>query len=368
MTNIVVDTKEFSRSLISISAFISDSGPNYAWLSRKNQDDNVTLSARGSNVAVSFNLYDTTLPMATDIAICYDRLIKIIGSFKDEKTTIRIKDNWAFFTCGNIKTRVPSSGSVMPDITPGEKKVRIENGALLISAIKAAGTSLDKKDTANFAFTNVHFQMAGDRLIIESADGSSLMRCTVPATPIHNDAQTLNICLERRQIDLLSRVIGQERPLDICMINNLVELRTEDGLIQLPTSLLKFPDVSIIIPNKPQVHQISVNRKLLVDALQRANYFNFNGAITVNFAEMIKIKVDGGQLGLLEEDIPYTFTGKTGPDVIIKILPKQLIQALNACIEDTVDIGLDNSVSRITFKATSKNGLSFIFVTMPVRT
>lgn len=171
-----------------------------------------------------------------------------------------------------------------------------------------------------------------------------------------------DIVLPSKAVVELQRSLAGEG--NVSMMVQKSQIRFTIGKMMMYSKMMDetYPNYQQVIPNET-VECISVDRQLLLDALERAS------VMTMDEAHSTKLIFENGRLvvtstasdiGEAKDEVPIKYAGET---IEIMFNPSYVMDPLKAIEDDNVTINLNNGHSPAVIKCS----IPFLYVLMPLR-
>ena len=171
-----------------------------------------------------------------------------------------------------------------------------------------------------------------------------------------------DIVLPSKAVQELQRLLSGEGDVKINVQNTRVSFNL--GLVQIYSKLMDdaYPNYRQVIPTECN-HTITVDRQLLLDALERASVMTMDEAHSTKLifdANRLTVTSAASEIGEAKDEVPIKYAGET---IEIMFNPSYVMDPLKAIDDDEITINMNNGHSPTVIKCS----IPFLYVLMPLR-
>jgi len=331
---------------------------------------NVLLEASGKELKMTTTDLDISITTATEcevveegmttlpVKLLFNAIAKVvegeveIESDSQDRSTI-IAGNTKFKLAGMSEIDFPklpadenSYSYVMPQVTFRE----------MLRKVSYASSQDDTRRTLK----GVLMSFKDSKLTMVATDGRRLALVENEMEfPVNAER---DIVLPSKAVAELQRSLSGDG--DVSMMVQRSQICFSIGKMMMYSKMMdeKYPNYQQVIPNET-VECISVDRQLLLDALERAS------VMTMDEAHSTKLIFENGKLvvtsaasdiGEAKDEVPIKYAGET---IEIMFNPSYVMDPLKAIDDDEITINLNNGHSPAVIKCS----IPFLYVLMPLR-
>ena len=172
-----------------------------------------------------------------------------------------------------------------------------------------------------------------------------------------------DIVLPFKAVQELQRSLGTEE--NIVVIVEKTQISFKLGNVTIYSKLMEdaYPNYQQVIP-KSCAETITVDRQLLLDALERASVMTIDEAHSTKLifaANKLTVTSAASEIGEAKDEVPIKYAGEK---IEIMFNPGYVMDPLKAIDDDEVTINLNNGHSPAVIKCS----IPFLYVLMPLRT
>lgn len=171
-----------------------------------------------------------------------------------------------------------------------------------------------------------------------------------------------DIVLPSKAVQELQRLLSGEG--DVKITVQQTKISFDLGVVQIYSKLMDdaYPNYRQVIPADCQ-HNITIDRQLLLDALERASVMTMDEAHSTKLifdANRLTVTSAASEIGEAKDEVPIKYGGET---IEIMFNPNYVMDPLKAIDDDEVTINLNNGHSPAVIKCS----IPFLYVLMPLR-
>ena len=172
-----------------------------------------------------------------------------------------------------------------------------------------------------------------------------------------------DIVLPFKAVQELQRSLGTEE--NIVVVVEKTQISFKLGNVTIYSKLMEdaYPNYQQVIP-KSCAETITVDRQLLLDALERASVMTIDEAHSTKLifaANKLTVTSAASEIGEAKDEVPIKYAGEK---IEIMFNPGYVMDPLKAIDDDEVTINLNNGHSPAVIKCS----IPFLYVLMPLRT
>jgi DNA polymerase-3 subunit beta len=216
-------------------------------------------------------------------------------------------------------------------------------------------------DETRYVLNGVLMSIEGNGVTLVATDGRRLSKTS---QEIANDSsENRDIIIPTKAVNELMRSLGEEGKVIIRVGETYTVFAMENCLIMTKLIEGNYPNWRQVIPEK-LAHKIGVNRKALIEGINRAALIATDGsqAVKLRFDEEITASVTTPDVGESREVVEVIMRSNTEP-LEIGLNPQFTLSTLKGMVSTDVLIRLSGETSPLTIE----DGHGFLAVIMPMR-
>jgi DNA polymerase-3 subunit beta len=308
--------------------------------------------------------------------LCVDAklLTDYIQLLPKERVDLTTSDDILHIVCNKQKTKVKTQISTDFPLLPTLKKESpyFLNGKIfkeVISKIVFAVANLETRPE----ISGILLSFEGKNLMLVGTDGYRLAEYVLPLIESNNKDQ--KIIIPVKTLQEISRILSVFKD-DVNLENQEnIEIYINEGQILFSYNNIElisrvidgqYPEYKEIIPQSFTTTIVS-NINNLIKTIKTASLFTKSGIFDIQLefskdAQEIIINSSSNQIGENQSTIPAQITGES---IIITLNYRYLLDGLQNCVGDEVEISLIDSNSPCIIKPVSDN--KYLYLIMPIK-
>ena len=284
------------------------------------------------------------------IAIDAKFLSDIIRKLPDSEVTIETDSNYvATISCEKAIFTIPGNSgedfSYLPFIE--KDKCIVLSQFALKETIRQTIFSIGDNES-NKIMTGEYFEVKGDNLKVVSLDR---FRVSIRNVKLNNSYDPISVIVPGKSLNELSKILSGESDSDVTIYfaDNHIMFEFDDTIVLARLIEGEYFKINQML-SKDHLTKINVNKKELIDCLDRATLFVKEGnkkPVIFDIKDgMVNITISS-TVGKMNEDLDIT---KEGNDIKIGFDPKFIMDSLRVIDDETVSIYYLNGKAPCTIK------------------
>lgn len=331
---------------------------------------NVLLDASGSGLTMTTTDLDISIKATCECEVIsggtttlpVKLLFSLINKVAEGEVVIDIDSNErAIVNAGSTKFKLAGMpGSDFPKLPEGESTFNYKLPKQTLREMLRKVSYAASQDDTRRTLKGVLMSFRNQKLTMVATDGRRL--ALVENEIEFPKSSEKDIVLPSKAVSELQRSISGDGEVEVIIQNTQICFNLDN--IKIYSKLIddKYPDYEQVIP-KETSQCISVDRQLLLDALDRAS------VMTIDEAHSTKLIFSNGKLtvtsaasdiGEASDEVIIKYAGET---IEIMFNPSYVMDPLKAIDDDEVTINLNNGHSPAVIKCS----IPFLYVLMPLR-
>jgi DNA polymerase-3 subunit beta len=327
--------------------------------------ENDTLSIKATDIKVNF---ETKVPVTVEepgsTTVFGDKFLGILNSSPDGELVFEQKDsnilikssvkraNWKLKSIASEKfPEFSVSSTEFFNLPVKDFKEMIQQTVFAVS-----------DDETRYFMNGVFFEKADDKVIMVATDGRRLAYVSKPADSSIKDFA--GVIVPPKILNILAKRAGDEGPVAISVTDKTIFIRF--GSYSLSSVLLEgqFPNYRRVIPES-QVHDLSINRFEMLDALRRVSLLveQKSHRVYLGLAPgIMAIYSEESEIGTAREEIPCRYDGE---EVSIALNYRYIEEPFKVMDEDEICIRFTEPTKAITIQPIPEK--DFFHIIMPMQ-
>lgn len=215
------------------------------------------------------------------------------------------------------------------------------------------------QDPAYFNMNDVCFEFTGEQLNVVATNVVSISKFSIPC-PLTTKGRYL---IQKKALELMVSPFAYTGEVWFKFSETKVQIENQDTVLICPLVDQVFPDFTNIFLQ--EFKTIEVPRKELLKSLSRAS--KFGGVQSVGLIAGSKLEIIGNnnEKGKSFEESVIVMDSQLQEEVKVGIIISQIVDALNACVTDSILIGLVDDSKPIIIKEAGYD--NFIYQVAPIK-
>ncbi len=312
----------------------------------------------------------TELPVSEttggSITVPAQKMFEILRELPDAPVTLTIDDsNWITLECSSANFKLAGLPKTdfpeLPEL-PAQDTLVLQQSVL--REMIARTVFAVSHDESRYALTGVLFSIAQQEISMIATDGH---RLAVTKSPHNLDRadETLEVIIPLKAITEVKKLCDTDDPISINLGENQIAFQKESTILVSRLIDAQFPDYRQVVPSESgQI--VTMEKEKLHHALRRV-------ALLCSDTRLIKFAVSNGELHLSSNDPNLGEAAEsisveyTGDDLPIGFNARYVLDFLSVIAGNTVQLGLNDSLSPGVFTSNANEDAGFLCVVMPMR-
>ena len=330
-------------------------------------DENILKLASTDLEVSAVTEVDCDIEKGGNIAVPSKKVTEIIRSLPDEEIFFETKDKTLHIKCGHIDFDILYTGTEdFPEIPERDWEESFIIDADLFSNMVEKTSFAVSEQVGRPAFSGVLWEINSDSQIMVATDGKRLSKFK---TNLSLQAQNTKMIIPIKGLDLVRRIISEEKQLSILPEENVISFKY--GSYKIFSRLIEanYPDYDAVIPyDNSKI--VKINPQDFKKAVQRISLLASEDTLKVKLMFLdgkLIIHCEDIETGQAEEILKYE--GEID-DFKVGFNYKYLIEILQIIDSELVLIKFENSLDPALFYNIDEDGNveeNMLFLLMPLR-
>ncbi|MBC7194418.1 MAG: DNA polymerase III subunit beta [Caldisericia bacterium] len=287
----------------------------------------------------------------------------LIRSFSNEDITIEKKEGFIYINSDGKEYKIRIIEEEYPFISMDsiEKDILI-NKEFLKNGLEKVSFSIGDPQKTRLEFSSCLVEFKGDNIKMISTDGNRLSFFV--SEFFKKDESEFSFLIPKGSVSVLERILDLEEKEIIKLSFSPRSFSYEGSSVYFVSRLGQgnFPNYEMVLPRNEEKY-IVVNKKDLVDSLQRLLLITREGSGKVQFEIKNKLILKGSSIDIGEGVEEIEILDGNGKDEKIYLDNKKVLEGIKTMDQDKIKIIFFDSESPVTFKGSDKH----LYIIMPYR-
>src|SRR5581483_6092218 len=330
------------------------------------KDDQIILV--GTDMDVSLRCTCSAIVRASGtVAIQAKRLFDIVRSLPDADVLIKKADgDNVLLQCEKFTSKVLGQGSENFPALPTSEQEGFETDSETFHNLISKTSFAITQEESRYALGGALLLKGDGKLTMVATDAHRMALIATKPTE-KADKSTFRSLIPKKTLAELSKlVVEHDGKVYFCQDENHLFFRIGPRLLVSRILSGQFPNHELVIP-KENNRKVTVNNSWLSQAVRRVALMadERSKAIKFNLSEgKLEIVSKSSEAGEATEIVPVEYPG---PDMTIAFNAQYLIDFLNVCTDETVNIDLKDEQSQVQVRPVDQSKFDYKYIIMPMR-
>lgn len=328
----------------------------------------VTVTATDLTVSVRSSI-DADVVKEGAITLPARRLAQLLREISSMSMTMTVHQEIAEIQAGASLFRLhgmkKNDFPAFPDTTQGAQFL-MEQAALKDALFRTA-FAVSREDN-RYVLTGVLMEVEGEEATFLGTDGKRLARSKmVLGTPLQKGSYIIPI----KAVEEMLKHLGDEGEINLFLMGDKIGMKTEDTVLFTKLLSGEYPDISRVIPEKPD-KLVSLHREEMTSLLRQVSLFTSENNQSVRFSFSpgeLKLTINTQEIGEGKVSMPVNYQGES---MDIAFNPNYFLDILKHTRGETVLLGVTDSYNPGLIMEEKENSLppkeaTPLYVLMPMR-